>query len=95
MSEGRRLKRKYHFDTICSDCGMPLTKEEIGFAVPPIYLPDYVERREVCVSLTFCTDCWTRIKIHNKEGMPGAIRRYHQSREIEESMKRAHERRNE
>jgi RNA polymerase-binding transcription factor DksA len=94
MSEGRRLKRKYKFDTICSDCGHPIKNEDVAFRVPEVYIPDYVERREIVISMTFCKECGARIKQHNKEGMPGAIRRVEQSRVIEESMKKAHDRRN-
>lgn len=86
--------RKYNFVTMCSDCGFPIKKEQLGLAIPETYLADYSERQEAIISLNFCIDCWERIKTNNKGGMEGAIRKFEESQRIEDSMKEAYDRRN-
>lgn len=86
--------RKYGFVTICSDCGFPIKKEQLGLAIPETYLADYSERQEAIISLNFCNDCWERIKTNNRGGMERAIQKFEESQKIEGSMKEAYNRRN-
>ena len=85
---------KVNFVTMCSDCGMPIRKEQLGLAIPETYLADYSERQEAIISLNFCIDCWERIKTNNKGGMEKAIQKFEDSQLIEGSMKEAYDRRN-
>jgi hypothetical protein len=93
MNVKKRIK-KYGFVTICSDCGMPIKKEQLGLRIADAYTPDYSERAEAVVTINFCNDCWERIKANNKGGMEKAIRKFEESQEVEDSMKEAYERRN-
>lgn len=90
----KKKMKKYRFETICSDCGMPITKDQLGLAIPETLLADYDERQDAIISINFCVDCWKRIKTHNKGGMEKAIRRFEKAQEVEQTMRDAYERRN-
>lgn len=81
---GSRKTKRYGFVTICSDCGMPIRKEDIAIN-DTCFTHDYEEHCDIELGIVLCKECLAGWKAKCKGGMPMAIKRFEELQEIGES----------
>lgn len=65
------------FDCICSVCGFPMYRSQVGAVDECATILDFAERRYVDIdTLIFCPECWNKIKDTRKGGMRLAMKKY-------------------